>query len=436
MVVSGNAHHDEKAPDVDLLALIETHQIGHLRRYTKGQVLFWQGGPVENVFVVKSGAIKVSSVLEDGRTYTYDVLGPGELTGAEAFLLGNDHEALAEALEATEVFTITPGEFEHLLATDAHFSRFVMKRLAQDVSLLAGKVRDFGFLDVQQRVKSNLIKIANEHGIVTDKGIQINLDITHEEISEMVAANRTTITACLSELRRQGYLWKEGKRFFIIPPDQIEILDNLEQAVADGSEDEAKRYALEAKSKNINSVKAFEALTGGMRQVDRLYARSKMDVSDVILAAFAMKAALPIIEGEIEKTYRQVDYLGAIVIGTVYGDIHDIGRTMVAMLLKARGFHVIDLGANVPADQFVAAIKSYKPQILAMSMLMTTTAQEPPKVMHALAEEGLRERVKVMIGGSAVTQKLSEDIGADGYEPSAHRAVELAWRLMNLHSSG
>ena len=79
----------------------------------------------------------------------------------------------------------------------------------------------------------------------------------------------------------------------------------------------------------------------------------------------------------------------------------------------------------------MTAVRSYHPQILAMSMLMSTTAQEPLKVMHALVEEGLRDQIKVMIGGSAATAKLSEDIGADGYEPSAHRAVELAWRLIN-----
>jgi 5-methyltetrahydrofolate--homocysteine methyltransferase len=314
---------------------------------------------------------------------------------------------------------------------DPRFSRLVMKKLAQDVELLAGKMRDFGFLDVQQRVKSNLIKIANECGIVTERGIRIDLDLTQEEISEMVVANRTTITACLSGLRQQGYLWKEGRHLFILPPEQIEILDNLDQAVVDGSEDEAKRCALEAVERKINPLKALEALTSGMRHVDRQYARDKLDVSDVILAAFAMKSALPIIEDEIQKTGAKVDYLGSIVIGTVYGDIHDIGRTIVAMLLKARGFHVIDLGANVAAEQFLTAVRSYQPQILAMSMLMSTTAQEPLKVMRALTEEGLRERIKVMIGGSAATAKLSEDIGADGYEPSAHRAVELAWRLIN-----
>jgi methanogenic corrinoid protein MtbC1 len=304
-----------------------------------------------------------------------------------------------------------------------------MRKLAQDVHSLSNRVRDLTVLDVQERIKSSLIELANEHGFVTDKGIRIDLDLTHEEIGEIVAAYRTTITACLGELKRQGYLWKEGRHLFIIPPQHIETLDHLDQSVADGSEDEATRYASEAIAQGIDPLKALEALTTGMRRVDRRFARGEIDVSDVILAAYAMKGAIPTIEYEIERTDRQVQYLGTIVIGTVQGDIHDIGRTLVSMLLKARGFKVIDLGVDVPTQQFVAAVRDLRPQILAMSMLMTTTAQEPFRVIQALGEEGLRDRVKVIVGGSAITPKLSAEMGADGYEPTAHRAAELAWRL-------
>jgi CRP-like cAMP-binding protein len=256
--------------DLDLMRLIESIHVGQTRHYRRGCILYWQGDPVEAIFMIKKGAVKVSSVSTDGRTYTYSVLGPGGLVGAETLLLGKDHEALAEAVEDTEVLSISAKEFERLLREDHNFCLLVMRKMAQDVHLMANRMRAFNLLDVQQRLKSSLIELANEHGVVTEKGIKIDIHLTHEEIGEIVAANRTTITACLSELRRQGYLWKEGRRLFIIPPEQIEILDNLDQAVVDGSEEEAIRYALAAVGKCIDPYKALEALSSGMRRVDRI----------------------------------------------------------------------------------------------------------------------------------------------------------------------
>jgi methanogenic corrinoid protein MtbC1 len=121
--------------------------------------------------------------------------------------------------------------------------------------------------------------------------------------------------------------------------------------------------------------------------------------------------------------------LGKVVIGTVQGDIHDIGRTMVTALLAATGFEVIDLGNNVSTEKFLRAIKAHQPDILAMSSLMTTSAREQIKVIQALSASGMIDRVKVMVGGGAITQNFSQAIGAHGYAPSARRAVELAWRL-------
>ncbi len=421
--------------ELDLVLFLEATGIGHRKQYKKERILFWQGDPVDSIFILKQGAIKLSSISADGKTYTYSVLGHGGLAGADALLVGKAHQTMAEAMEDTDTLVIPAAQFEQLLSGHPEFSLLVMKKLAQEVHSLTGKVRDFSLLDVQQRLKSSLIALAGEHGIMTEKGIRIDLDLTHEEIGEMVAANRTTITACLSELRRQGYLWTQGRRLFIIPPDHIEILDNLDQAVVDGSEDDATHWALQAIANNIDPLKSLEALTSGMRRVDRLFARDEIDVSDVILAAYAMKSAIPIIEAEIEKTGITVQYLGTIVIGTVQGDIHDIGRTMVAMLLKARGFKVVDLGSNVSTEAFVDAVKNYKPQILAMSTLMTSTTRETFKVIEALEKEGLREQIKVIIGGSAVSEKISQEMGADGYEPTAHRAVELAWRLTRTYQN-
>jgi len=157
---------------------------------------------------------------------------------------------------------------------------------------------------------------------------------------------------------------------------------------------------------------------------------------DVILAAFAMKRALPVVEGGMREDGKRVGRLGTVIIGTVEGDIHDIGRTMVSVLLKARGFNVIDLGINISADGFLAAVKEHRPKVVGMSSLMTTTVVEQFKVIQALTRSGLRDTVKIMVGGGALTPKLCEEMGADGFEPTAHGAAELAWRLVRPNDEG
>ena len=122
--------------------------------------------------------------------------------------------------------------------------------------------------------------------------------------------------------------------------------------------------------------------------------------------------------------------LGTIVIGTVYGDIHTIGKTMVATMLTAEGFTVHDAGINVTAEQFIEGIKKHGADILAMSALLTTTAQEQRKVIEVLKKEGLREKVKIMVGGGAITQEFASGIGADGYDPTAPGAAKLARELI------
>ena len=143
-----------------------------------------------------------------------------------------------------------------------------------------------------------------------------------------------------------------------------------------------------------------------------------------------MKSAMPIIEREIERTGKERRTLGVIVIGTVYGDVHDIGKTMVSTLLTADGFDVHDLGVNITADQFVEEIKRHKADVLALSALLTTTAPEQRKVIELLRQEGLRDKIKIMVGGGAITEAFAENIGADGYDPTAPGAARLARCLL------
>jgi methylmalonyl-CoA mutase cobalamin-binding domain/chain len=413
----------------DILHLLKAHGLGQLRSYRMGSVLYWQGDPVDQVFVIKRGAIKVSTLSRDGEVHTYAIVGPGRLLGANAYLLGGAHESIAEALEESEVLAIPPDEFERALTGDPHLSTAVMRELARVAHSLTDRMRELSFLDVQQRLKRSLVRLAREHGLTTPEGIRINLKITHEEIGALVSANRTTITACLNELKRQGYLWTEGRRLVIIPPEHMAILDRLMQSIVDGDEEETIGLAHRALERGVDPLKALDALTRGIREVDRSYNRAELDLPDVVLAAFAMKNALPVLDANLQEEQKTAGVVGTLAIGTVYGDIHDIGKTIVAMLLRSRGFRVIDLGMNVTTDEFVGAVRQLEPDILALSALTSITAMEIGRVIQALEEAGVRDGIKVIVGGGAVTETLSERVRADGYHATARGAVELAWRL-------
>jgi 5-methyltetrahydrofolate--homocysteine methyltransferase len=147
-----------------------------------------------------------------------------------------------------------------------------------------------------------------------------------------------------------------------------------------------------------------------------------------VAAGAAMQAAMEILQQEIARKGQKQESKGRVLIGTVAGDVHDIGKNMVATLIRAAGFEVIDLGVNIGAREFADAVEKHAPDILALSALMTTTLMEQKKVIESLKASGLRDRVKIMVGGAAVTQEFSDRIGADGYESTAPRAAELALR--------
>ena len=209
----------------------------------------------------------------------------------------------------------------------------------------------------------------------------------------------------------------------------VEVLEDLKKAIFGYDREAAANLARKAVQEKIDPLKVLDAMTLAIRQVGDGFGKGELFLPELVAAAAAMAAAAPIIEEEIKRVDAKRESLGTVVIGTVYGDIHTIGKTMVATLLTADGFVVNDLGINVSAEGFVSGIKRYKADTLAMSALMTTTAPEQRKVIETLKGEGLRDKVKIMVGGGAITQEFADSIGADGYDPTAPGAVKLARRL-------
>ena len=213
-----------------------------------------------------------------------------------------------------------------------------------------------------------------------------------------------------------------------------EIFRNLNKAVIEYDTDAAASWAKKAIEEKVNPIQAAHALTKAITEVGDRFSKEELWLPDLIGAADAMQSAMSILEEEISRQGLELKGLGTVVIGTVYGDIHNIGKTMVSTLLIAEGFTVHDLGINITADEFVKAVNNHKADILAMSALLTITAPEQAKVISALKETGIRDKVKIMVGGGAITYKFAENIGADGYDPTAPGAVTLAKRLLGRKS--
>jgi len=210
-----------------------------------------------------------------------------------------------------------------------------------------------------------------------------------------------------------------------------DILKNLKKAILEYDSEKAANLAKEALEKKIDPVKALNVMTEAVRQVGDGFGRGELWLPDLVGAADAMQSAMPIIQKEIEIKGTKIETLGVVVVGTVFGDIHNIGKTMVCTLLAAEGFTVYDLGVNVTAEKFIEAVKKYKADILAMSALMTMTAPEQRKIIAILKKENLRDKVKVMVGGGSITEEFAKNIGADGYDPTAPGGAKLARRLLN-----
>jgi len=203
-----------------------------------------------------------------------------------------------------------------------------------------------------------------------------------------------------------------------------ELLEKLDAAVENYDEDAAKAAAQEAVQKNMDPAVAIKnGLMKGLLNIGNKWAKGEAFITEVMLAANAFKAGLDILEPELTQKGKQLETTGKVVIGTVRGDIHDIGKSIVAAMLKATGFEVQDLGVDVPSEKFVEAVGKHQPHIVGMSALLTTSMLEQRKVIEALREAGLRDHVKIIVGGAPVTKAWAEEIGADAYGEDAFEAV-------------
>jgi len=202
-------------------------------------------------------------------------------------------------------------------------------------------------------------------------------------------------------------------------------LKQLYESILRGDVGAARETAQQALDGGVDAEVLVERyMTPAMDEVGRLYEKNEYFVPELLISSRAMKAALSVVQsGLASKGSRPT---GAVVIGTVAGDLHDIGKNLVAAMLEGAGFAIHDLGVDVPAERFVSAVKEHRPDIVAISALLSTTMAGMKNVLQALEQAGLRKAVKVMIGGAPITPEFASEIGADGYSDNAAGAVREA----------
>jgi corrinoid protein of di/trimethylamine methyltransferase len=210
-----------------------------------------------------------------------------------------------------------------------------------------------------------------------------------------------------------------------------ELYSRLAQAVIDGKPEEAESLAKQALELGLDPLKCInQGLTVGIRRVGELFSSGEYYLPELIIGADAMKKALRILEPAMLSDQKR-EVVAKVVLGTVKGDLHEIGKTLVGTMLTANGFEVIDIGVDKSPEEFIKAIKESGATLVGASALLTTTMLQQRKLIEALIENGLRDQVKVMIGGAPVTHSYAQEIGADGYAEDAISSVNLAFRLVD-----
>lgn len=210
----------------------------------------------------------------------------------------------------------------------------------------------------------------------------------------------------------------------------MELLKELADSVISGKAPMAKELTSKALATGATPRSVLEGLISGMNVVGEKFKNNEFYVPEVLIAARAMKSAMEILKPKLIET--GVEPIGKIVVGTVKGDLHDIGKNLVAMMLEGAGFEVVDLGVDVSPEKFVNSAKDSGAKAIGMSALLTTTMLNMKQTVQAVEAASLKGKVKVLIGGAPVTQNYADEIGADGYAADAASAVSELKRLLNL----
>jgi 5-methyltetrahydrofolate--homocysteine methyltransferase len=206
------------------------------------------------------------------------------------------------------------------------------------------------------------------------------------------------------------------------------ILEELREAMVDGQAKQAVAKVSEGLAEGMDAGTLLrEGLIAGMAEVGQLYENGDIFVPEMLVAARAMSAALEVLKPHLVE--EGVESSGKVAIGTTQGDLHDIGKNLVAMMLEGSGFEIVDLGVDVPADKFIEAIREGA-SVVAMSALLTTTMTNMQTAIEAIKEAGLREQVRIIIGGAPITKAYADEIGADGYAEDASSAVRLVKEVL------
>lgn len=206
-------------------------------------------------------------------------------------------------------------------------------------------------------------------------------------------------------------------------------INDIYDAVINGDAAAAKEKTQSALANGINAeIILNEGLIGSMKEVGRLFEEGEFFVPEMMVSARAMQAGMSILRPVLIE--QDIKPIGKVVIGTVKGDLHDIGKNLVSMMLEGAGFQIVDLGTDVTPEKFYEAVDTHKPDIVGMSALLTTTMNFIEATIRFLEEKDARKNVKIIVGGAPLTQAYAEGIGADGFAPDASQAAALAKRLM------
>jgi 5-methyltetrahydrofolate--homocysteine methyltransferase len=211
-----------------------------------------------------------------------------------------------------------------------------------------------------------------------------------------------------------------------------DVIFELKKAVKDYDTEAAKAAAQKVIDQGLDPVRAITlGLTEDLQEIGDKFGTGEVWFLDLMAAANTVQAAVSVLEPEIKRRGIKQKTMGKFLIGTVEGDIHDIGKNIVTLLLKANGYEVFDIGVDIPAEVFVENVRRIKPDILGLSSLLTSSMPEQKKVIEVLAENELRDTIKVIIGGAAVNEKWASEIGADGYAEDAVDAIKVTRALIS-----